>query len=435
MPRTPNDGTDVELTPAPLSVAAGPENASAAISTRLPASRRPEGRPRLASALKIGSKVLLVGALGAIAFPALFDADDSTADSLRGLAKRLLPREAVAAPAVAESASATTPALPDASREEVQTKAGAADAPKAETRKPIDFDRSGHVSVPNGYFVFPPTFQTYDGSYDVLIHFHGNPNVVAESAEVAKLNAVVVMINGAGKGGYEAVYGDRPGVYEDLLAAIDRGLASRGIPNPHARHIALASWSAGYGAISTILARRKGTDPLDAIALFDGIHASWESGDSRSFATNGVVQDSSQLTPKLLEARGKAAINGLQMKSFLDAARDATEGKLYFGIVHTEIDPMAYASCTIATDWILGKLGLERHPLDPIDDAPPWIMLKAMETIYDPARLHQLIPLTEVKKGGFHVIGFAGNTPDHHSAQLFEMSQTLLPEIAARWAR
>lgn len=424
MPRHP-EGTEVELTPAPLSVETHESMGSEAISTRAPETVRARGS--MGSKVSLIAKIVLVGAIGAIALPSLVDSSGEGRGSW--IARGLAPRPAVAAPSPV--VEAVDVAQPEASQGTAAM--DPAEAP-AETRTPIAFDRTGHVSVPNGYLVFPPTFQTYDGSYDVLIHFHGNPNVVAESAEVAKLNAVVVMINGAGKGGYEAVYGDRPGTYEDLLAAIDKGLASRGIPNPHARRIALTSWSAGYGAITTILSRRKGTDPLDAIALFDGIHASWESGNSRSFATNGVVQDSSQLTPKLLEARGKGAINAMQMKAFVDAARDATEGKLYFGIAHTEIDPMAYASCTIATDFILGKLGLARHPLDPIDDAPPWVMLKAMETIYDPARLHQLIPLTEVRAGAFHVIGYSGNTPDHHSVQLFEMSQTLLPEIAARWA-
>lgn len=423
MPRHP-EGTEVELTPAPISVETHENVGSEAISTRAPETVR----GRAGSKVSLIAKIVLVGAIGAIALPSLVDSPGDGRGSW--IARGLAPKPAVAAPAKADEPSVATAGEAQGAPAPVEQP-----APPAETRTPIAFDRTGHVSVPNGYFVFPPTFQTYDGSYDVLIHFHGNPNVVAESAEVAKLDAVVVMINGAGKGGYEAVYGDRPGTYEDLLAAIDKGLASRGIPNPHVRRIALTSWSAGYGAITTILSRRKGTDPLDAIALFDGIHASWESGNSRSFATNGVVQDSSQLTPQLLEARGKAAINQMQMKAFVDAARDATEGKLYFGIAHTEIDPMAYASCTIATDFILGKLGLERHPLDPIDDAPPWVMLKAMETIYDPARLHQLIPLTEVRAGAFHVIGYSGATPDHHSVQLFEMSQTLLPEIAARWAR
>jgi hypothetical protein len=423
---------DLEVTPTPLSVEPAPSSAVGATSERVPTHRS----SRIVPALTILGTLALI-------IVSLTDVGRSATDRLRDSLPKLGVRTAVAAPALPEAspgdvADEVPPPNPDLIDDLVES-AGDPDEmeqPGVESpRAPIAFDRTGHVSVPNGYMVFPSTFETTDGGYDVLIHFHGNPLVVAESAEVAKLNAVVVMINGAGRGGYEEVYGSRPGVYEELLAAIDRGLASRGIENPHVRRIALASWSAGYGAISTILSTRKGKDPLDAIALFDGIHASWEGGNSRTFATNGVVQDSSQLTPKLLEARGKATINKLQMRSFLAAAKDATHGELYFGIVHTEIDPMAYASCTITTDYLLHELGLARHPLDPIDDAPHWFTLKAMEGIFDPEKVHQLVPLTEVHEGDFHVVGYSGATPEHHAAHLFEMSQTLLPEIAARWAK
>lgn len=428
----PSRQTELDATPAPLSVESGPVSSVGAVSTPTPTAPRRPIWPMLAAACSL-----------ALVVTSLTDVGRGATDRIRDSLPNLGPKSALASPIApaAEAAAVDLPSrpalddlgtIPAPASVDAELEASGADATPAKT--PLTFDREGHVSVPNGYFVFPPTFQTYDGSYDVLIHFHGNPLVVAESAEVANLNAVVVMINGAGKGGYEAVFGERPGVYEELLASIDRGLASRGIPNPHVRRIALASWSAGYGAISTILSTRKGNDPLDAIALFDGIHASWEGGNSRSFATNGVVQNSSQLTPELLEARGKATINKLQMKAFVGAAREATQGHMFFGIVHTEIDPMAYASCTIATDFILKELGLSRHPLDPIDDAPPWFTLKAMENIYDPAKVHQLIPLTEVHEGDFHVIGYSGSTPEHHAAHLFEMSQTLLPEIAARWA-
>ncbi|MFO0612854.1 MAG: hypothetical protein U0414_09715 [Polyangiaceae bacterium] len=432
---------DLEVTPAPLSVEPAPPSAVGATSERTPS--KPGSSRWIPAVTVVGTVALIV--------TSLTDVGRSATDRLRDSLPKLGVRDAVAAPAVREESPETSettmeesalanPDRIDALLDEtpdpdVAVDARAPGAAPDAPRTPIAFDRTGHVSVPNGYLVFPSTFETYDGGYDVLIHFHGNPLVVAESAEVAKLNAVVVMINGAGRGGYEEVYGSRPGLYEELLAAIDRGLASRGIEHPHVRRIALTSWSAGYGAISTILSTRKGKDPLDAIALFDGIHASWEGGNSRSFATNGVVQDSSQLTPKLLEARGKATINKLQMRSFLEAAKEATHGELYFGIAHTEIDPMAYASCTIATDFLLRELGLERHPLDPIDDAPHWFTLKAMEGIWDPDKVHQLVPLTEVHEGDLHVIGYSGATPEHHAAHLFEMSQTLLPDIAARWSK
>jgi hypothetical protein len=40
---------------------------------------------------------------------------------------------------------------------------------------------------------------------------------------------------------------------------------------------------------------------------------------------------------------------------------------------------------------------------------------------------------TEAHKGGLHVRGYVGQTPDHHIAQLVQMSTTVLPELAERW--
>ena len=40
---------------------------------------------------------------------------------------------------------------------------------------------------------------------------------------------------------------------------------------------------------------------------------------------------------------------------------------------------------------------------------------------------------TEGKKGGLHVRGYSGQTPDQHMAHLVQMSVTVLPELAERW--
>jgi hypothetical protein len=412
--------TDVESSPTP-----GPVSVVEAMSERQPTARvATKHRSKFWIAAPL---VGLVGLLGGIVELGVDSGDMSLGDfSLR-------TRVAHAAPLPVETERAEVKPEPAAT---VQSPKGAlhagTDAAPKPTAKPLVFTRVP-VAVPGGKVVFPSTFETTDGTYDVIIHFHGNPEVTLESVEVAKINAVLVQINGAGKGGYEAIYADHPGVYEELLAAIDRGLKERGIPDPHVHRIALTSWSAGYGAITSILEHRNGTDPLDAVAMFDGIHASWEGGNSRSYAANGIVHDQSDLTPELGLAHQRGAINKLQIRSLLKTAQQAVEGKLYFGITHTEIDPMAYASCTITTNYLLGELGLTRHALDPIADAPKWVDLASMLRVFDTKKIHQLVPLTEVRVGGLHLIGYEGKTPDHHSVQLFQMSQTLLPDIAARW--
>lgn len=308
-----------------------------------------------------------------------------------------------------------------------------APAPAPPVAAPIKINRFGFHPVPGpGMEWFPSTFQTTDGAYDLIIHFHGNPDVVKESVEVANINAVLVTLNiGLGSGTYESFF-KKPQQYEKLLAEIDRGLRLRGVETPHLRRVALAGWSAGYGSISSILATREKTDPLDAILIFDGVHCSWEGGSSAQLG--GIISSSSQLTPELLAAHASGAIQTSQLGPFLRAAEDAVEGKIYFGFTHSEIDPMSYASTTRTSNYLLEQVGATRVPLDPVADAPPYIELQSMESIVDKKKAQRMVPLTEARKGSFHVIGYQGTTPEHHNAHLFEMSQLLYVELRERWS-
>lgn len=267
--------------------------------------------------------------------------------------------------------------------------------------------RDGHVGIPGGILVLPSTFEPdADGAYDLLIHFHGNTAVVKESAEVAHLNAAVAMINlGVGSLPYEEFFAV-PGTYEDLLTTINRGLEGRGVTNAHLRRVALAGWSAGYGSISTILQVRKKTDDLDAILIFDGIHCGWEAG----------------------------ALNARQMKPFVEAAERAARGEMYFGITHSAIDPRLYASTTATSSYLLDAVGAKREPRDPERDQPKYLELESMNGAISKKLEKHMEPTSEARKGNFHVIGYRGETPEHHMEHLFQMGSTLLPELVERWS-
>jgi hypothetical protein len=325
-----------------------------------------------------------------------------------------------------------------ASRVEADLSRGAKAHPgaytKTEAPPPMKLNRWGHVSVPGGILVLPSTFDTTDGSYDLLIHFHGNTAVVKESVEVAKLNAAVAIINlGVGSGPYEEYYAE-PGTYEELLSAVDHGLKQRGVLTPHLRRVALSGWSAGYGAVSTILHVRKRIDPLDAVLLFDGIHCSWEGASSAAWAQAGASADPAGMSPELAAARSSGAINSRQLGSFLEAAKDAADGRIYFGITHSEIDPVTYASTTLASGYLVKEVGAETTPLDPVKDAPSYVELESMANAVDHSKEKAMEPVSESRKGSFHVLAYKGVTQEHHMAHLFEMSQTLLPELVARWS-
>ncbi|KYF77989.1 hypothetical protein BE17_49900 [Sorangium cellulosum] len=266
----------------------------------------------------------------------------------------------------------------------------------------------GYASIRGGVLFTPDSFRPTGSSYDLLLHFHGNTQLVRESAEVAGLNAAVAVINlGIGSGAYEDLYA-QPGVYESLLADIDRALAQRGLPTPRLRRVALSSWSAGYGAVAKILELRRGTDTLDAILVTDGIHC--------GFAPEQP-----------------SGLNTLQLASFARAAQLAASGQLLFTITHSEIDPIAYASSSATASYLLGAAA--GHPVErePARDAPPHLRLRAAEGAVSKKLEKQMIPTTEASLGGLHVRGFRGNTPEHHMAHLLQMASTVLPELVERW--
>lgn len=272
----------------------------------------------------------------------------------------------------------------------------------------VKLRRDGHVSIPGGILVLPESFQPRtDGQYDLLIHFHGNTAVVRESAEVAHLDAAVAIINlGIGSAPYEEYYAV-PGTYEELLESVRVGLERRGLAGGRLRRVALSGWSAGYGAISTILQVRRKEDNLDAVLILDGIHCGWENGE----------------------------LNHRQMKPFATIAEQAAEGHILFSITHSEIDPVTYASTSATADYLVARAGAARTPSDPARDAPPYLELESMKGAVSKKLEKQMEPTTEAKRGLFHVRGYRGETKEHHMAHLFQMGATLLPELVARWSR
>jgi hypothetical protein len=254
----------------------------------------------------------------------------------------------------------------------------------------------------------PPTFKSSDGSYDLLLHFHGNVKVVVESAVVAKLNAVVAVINlGVGSGIYQDTYA-ATGTYEDLLDQIQSAVTARGLRHARLRRVALSSWSAGYGALSTILDVRRGTDPLDAVLVLDGIHSGW------------------------LPERPNA-VNPLQLEPFLGAAHAAALGRMLFTVTYSKITPETYAGSRETARFLLNEVKTDGPVFTDLSKAPPYLKLESMKNAVSKEDERSLVPFEEARVGNFHIRGFKGNGKGDHMAHLFQMGATLVPELAARW--
>ncbi len=149
--------------------------------------------------------------------------------------------------------------------------------------------------------------------------------------------------------------------------------------------VALTAWSAGHGAIREILQVPDYYARIESVLLIDGFHTGYAGGKPGPFE--------SALEPDHLEV-------------FLKFARDAVAGRKKMVVTHTEIFPGTFASTTETTDWLLSQLGLKRRAV------LRWGPMKTQQ-------------LSEVPKGKFLLLGYAGNSAPDHVDQVHSLPEYL----------
>jgi hypothetical protein len=166
----------------------------------------------------------------------------------------------------------------------------------------------------------PTYFVAHNGTYDLVIHFHGAPFLQEENFDRLRLNAIVVSVNmGIASGMYsENLRGTRP--FESLLASTQQQIEKSGrAPGAHLGRIALSAWSAGFGAVGSILATPENAERIDAVFLEDGPHANY---------------------------LGSHVVNDGALAKYVDFAVHAMKGEKLFALTHSSIMTEGYPSTT-----------------------------------------------------------------------------------------
>ncbi len=211
----------------------------------------------------------------------------------------------------------------------------------------------------------------------LLIHFHGG-TWLPEVAAVRVNTAVISIQAGSGSGVYARAFA-APNRLRQLLQEAETKAGVKFAP------ITLSGWSAGYGAIREILKTPENYARVERVILIDGLHTGYVGG-------------------KPGPQESQLETEGLQI--FLQFARDAVAGKKHLLITHSEIFPGTFASTTETTDWLLKQLGLPRKAT----------------VKWGPMQTQQL---SEVKRGKFWLLGFAGNSAPDHVDQLHSLPEYL----------
>lgn len=230
---------------------------------------------------------------------------------------------------------------------------------------------------------------TKSGNFDVVFHFHGHDPARKEFVRVSDGVVFVGITLGIGSGVYADAFAD-PDAFQALVESVEKEVAKkRGLEKAKARKIALSAWSAGYGAVDRILRQKYGKEAVDAVFLFDALHAGYEA--------DGSLDDG-------------------QLEPFLAFAKRAKSGKRFMYVSHSSIIPPGYASTTETAAYLVHELGGKRKAAKRRKSDPMGLDLNG-----------------KFDAGNFHVRGYDGNDKMDHCAHIGLLRDVMKAHIGPRW--
>jgi hypothetical protein len=252
----------------------------------------------------------------------------------------------------------------------------------------LDYDKWESVAL--GHMVAPKQGSVRkDGGFDLVVHFHGHEAIRKEFVKTGHGVVLIGIDLGIGSGAYETTFQD-PQLLPKIIASAEEKMRKRsGKKNAHVRHLALSSWSAGYGAISQIL-RQPIASKIEAVVLLDSLHAGYQEGGK------------------------KGQVRAAQISQFVDYARLAVKGKRFLFLSHSSIIPPGYASTTEVAQHVVGELGgklKKAHRKDVLG----------------------LEMIDRWDKGKVHVRGYEGDDKPDHCAHIGLIADVMKAHLVPKW--
>ncbi len=208
-------------------------------------------------------------------------------------------------------------------------------------------------------------------SLPLLVHFHGSPWLVEMEAGKSLPGVALITVQlGAGSGVYSKAFEDASR-FESLLTEAAEKMQAKFGHEVRWKSVSLSSFSAGYGAIRSILQVPQNYSKVKGIILADSLHTSY----SPEGKPPGIEEG--------------------PLEVFARFAADASAGRKFMWVTNSEVYPGTFVSTTETTDFLLNRLQLRRK----------WVLRAG------PIGMQQL---SEAREGKFILLGFAGNSaPDH----------------------
>jgi hypothetical protein len=288
-------------------------------------------------------------------------------------------------------------------------------APQARATEPTSFGVDVSFALPTvaawdgwrglsfGTYLAPKAdFVADDGGVDVVFHFHAGQMAEREMKE-SGTNAVFVSCGyGIGSGAYAKAL-ENPARFGRMLDELVKNLETvTGRKDLHVRHLALASWSAGFAAVGKILGVDRYYAMIDTVVLNDSLHSQYVGPNPKTagYSTN----------------RGAERVDLHMIRSFIRFAKDAAAGRKTMAITHSAIVPPDYASSTEATQALLTAI-------------------EVPTSIVSEAGSRGMTLTKRADSGNLHVRGFRGGGPKDHFEHLHLLGEVLRAWVAPRWKR
>lgn len=241
--------------------------------------------------------------------------------------------------------------------------------------QPLETPVAEHVKTPA--LTESPSAQPRD-AYDLLVHFHGEPNIILREAGRASLNSAIAIVNFRGlSSAYRRPFEHDASLFEQLLVQVGCELKNAKYASAAAveRRLIVSSFSAGYGAVREILKSTANQHRIEGYVAADSIYAS-------------IVDSADHV-----DAPPPRQVEPEHMHDFLILANQAARGEKLFLITHSA-QPTPYASTTETADYLINALKLMRTNAGPT--------------------LKGASPKSVCNRGGFQVFGYDGVKADDH---------------------
>jgi hypothetical protein len=243
------------------------------------------------------------------------------------------------------------------------------------------------TALPVGRLFVADDWRPREGRADVLVFFHGHPPVVCSNLTRSGKTAALVVVNFNGlSAAYAKPFADN-NLFGKILADARKELSRQSGRELAQGKLAVASFSAGYGAVREILKQPHWRERITDLVLADSLYAGY------------------------VERDGRNVVNPEHVRDFIRFAQRAARREVTMIVTHSAQVPEGYASTTETAEELLRALGGSR-----------------VAAAKQSGAMEQT---SHASLGGFQVLGFRGDTAADHMNHLrnvwLALTETSLP--------